>query len=109
MTLGLQDYLAIAGLFVIVAGLMSTLVISSMRGLARRMEVVEASVVELRKQKADRTEWAREVGRARKSAEAVAEVVTQMDTKLDQNFGVASVGRELVREMARLREGLTNG
>lgn len=109
VTLELGDYAMLGTMIVVTAGLTTTLLLANIKGLARRIDVVEDRVASIEKSKADKHEWARETLQARHKMEKLSAQVERVDAKLDGNFGVAANIARLVDEMTKWREANAHG
>ena len=98
LTLG--DYSILALLF----GGPLTLQVFVLKGLHRRVDVVESRVRDLEKSKLGRIDWLREVGTTRRKMDALAEQLAAIGGRLDAEFGMRAVLGRLADAMTRLAE-----
>lgn len=103
VTLQLGDYAVMGGMLAGTATVTTVLMLANVKGLGRRVDVVEGRVADVEKRKADKFEWARENLLARRKMDAVATQLAGLDAKLDASVGVAANVGRLVEELSRWR------
>jgi DNA polymerase II large subunit len=109
VTLELGDYAALGTMLAVATSVPAMLLLANVKGLSRRIDVVEDRVGKTEKGKADKHEWARETILARDKMEQLSGQLQRLEAKLDANFGVAANIARLVDEMGKWREAKPHG
>jgi len=104
ITLSLSDYGVLGGMLTAATAVLATLLLAQAKGQNRRIDVVEASVRDLEKNKADKHEWAREALVTRNKLDDVNRAMARIEGKIDTSFGVAAAVSRIAEELKKSRE-----